>query len=156
MPRYLDQNSISTSLPNISFKISTPTRSSASTSATLTTSRIFYLASSKARVTSFKTIKQQWASEFVTDKGRRWSDSLGSDKNTQYSLCLCPNFNILLDVLFWGMLFWRNFVATYSVFSTAVVIWWERPAEFWSSHSDDLRHKNKRGNVLNKNKQHML
>ena len=48
-------------------------------------------------------------------------------------------------VVFWGMLFWRNFVATYWVFSPAVVIWWDRPAEFWSSPSVD---KNKGGNPV--------
>ena len=57
----LDQNSGSKSLPNLSFKISTKlssTRSSVSTSsAALTTSRSFELASSGARVTSVKSTK---------------------------------------------------------------------------------------------------
>ena len=56
-----------------------PVWSSASTSATVTTSISFELASSHLRVTSTKFTKQewvsQWVSESVTDEGKQWSDS---------------------------------------------------------------------------------
>ena len=65
--------------PNLGFQICNklvPTRSS---SATVTTSTSFELASSHARVTSIKFTKQQsvseLVSEWVSDKGKQWSDS---------------------------------------------------------------------------------
>ena len=63
--------------PNVSSQICNkllPTWSSLSTSATVTTSTIFELASSHARVTSIKFTKQESVSELVSDKGK-WSDS---------------------------------------------------------------------------------
>ena len=51
--------------PNLSFQICNkllPTRSTSSTSATVTTSRSFELASSHPRVTSIKFTKQEWVS----------------------------------------------------------------------------------------------
>ena len=59
----VDQSLAKKSRPNISLKISTKlssTHSSTSTSATLTTSRSFELASSKARVILVKSTIQQW------------------------------------------------------------------------------------------------
>ena len=64
--------------PNVSSQIFNkllPTRSSASTWATVTTSTSFELASSHARVTSIKFTKQEWVSESVSDKHSQWSDS---------------------------------------------------------------------------------
>ena len=65
--------------PNLGFQICNkllPTRSS---SATVTTSTSFELASSHARVTSIKFTKQEWVSQWVSqsvsDKGKQWSDS---------------------------------------------------------------------------------
>ena len=78
--QYRDQKQGSKSLPNFSFKISIKLLStcfSASTSATLTTTRSFELASSKARVTSVKEL----VSELV--KGSQWSD-LGPIKSEFY------------------------------------------------------------------------
>ena len=66
--------------PSFIFQICTKlssTRFSASTSATVTTSTSFELASSHARVTSFKSTKQQWMSGLVTRMANDW---LGSDK----------------------------------------------------------------------------
>ena len=68
--------------PNVSSQICNkllPTWSSLSTSATVTISTSFELASSQARVTSIKFTKQEWVSqsvrESVTDKHCQWSDS---------------------------------------------------------------------------------
>ena len=68
--------------PNLSFQICNkllPTRSSSSTSATVTTSISFELASSHARVTSIKFTKRygvnEWVSEWVSDNHSQWSDS---------------------------------------------------------------------------------
>ena len=68
--------------PNVSSQICNkllPTWSSLSTSATVTTSTSFELASSHARVTSIKFTKRewvsQWVSESVSDKHCQWSDS---------------------------------------------------------------------------------
>ena len=65
--------------PNLSLEICNkllPTRSS---SATVTTSTSFELASFHVRVTSIKSTKQelvrQWVIESVSDKGKQWSDS---------------------------------------------------------------------------------
>ena len=78
--------------PKVSSQINKllPTWSSASTSATITTSTSFELASSLARVTSIKFTKQEWVSEWVSqwvsesvsDKSYQWSDS-GPIKNSQ-------------------------------------------------------------------------
>ena len=74
--QYCDQNSGSTSLPNLSFKTSTELLSTLSS---ISTSRIFELASSKVKVTSVKSTKQQWASQW------KWQGytmiGLGSDIN---------------------------------------------------------------------------
>ena len=74
--QYCDQNSGSTSLPNLSFKTSTELLSTLSS---ISTSRIFELASSKVRVTSVKSTKQQWVSQW------KWQGytmiGLGSDIN---------------------------------------------------------------------------
>ena len=72
--------------PNVSSQICNkllPTWSSLSTSATVTTSTSFELASSHARVTSIKFTKRhgvsqwasEWVSEWVSDKHSQWSDS---------------------------------------------------------------------------------
>ena len=68
--------------PNVSFQICNkllPTRSSSSTSATVTTSISFELASAHTRITSIKFTKRQsvsqWVSEWVSDKHNQWSDS---------------------------------------------------------------------------------
>ena len=61
--QYYDQNSGSKSLPNLSFKISTKLSSTCCSALTLTTPRSFELASSKARVTSVKSTKQQLVSQ---------------------------------------------------------------------------------------------
>ena len=64
--------------PNVSSQICNkllPTWSSLSTSATVTTSTSFELASSHARVTSIKFTKQQLGSQSVSDKHSQWSDS---------------------------------------------------------------------------------
>ena len=58
-----------------------PTRSSASTWATVTNSTSFELASSHARVTSIKFTKQQWVSESVSYWQAFPMIGLGSDKN---------------------------------------------------------------------------
>ena len=74
--------------PNVSSQICNkllPTWSSASTSATVTTSTSFELASSHARVTSIKFTKQQSVSQSVSQLGSHWQAfpmiGLGSDKN---------------------------------------------------------------------------
>ena len=69
--------------PNVSSQICNkllPTWSSLSTSAKVTTSTSFELASSHARVTSIRFAKRygvsQWASQWVSDKHSQWSDSV--------------------------------------------------------------------------------
>ena len=73
--------------PNVSSQICNkllPTWSSLSTSATVTTSTSFELASSHARVTSIKFTKQEWVSESVREWVSEWQAfpmiGLGSDK----------------------------------------------------------------------------
>ena len=53
-------------LPNLSFEICNKLLTTRSSSATVTTSSSFELASSHARVTSIKFTKQQWVSELVS------------------------------------------------------------------------------------------
>ena len=77
--------------PNVSSQINKllPTWSSASTSATITTSTSFELASSHARVTSIKFTKREWVSQWVSQWVSYWQAlpmiGLGSDKNAYIS-----------------------------------------------------------------------
>ena len=79
--------------PNVSSQICNkllPTWSSALTSATVTTLTSFELASSHARVTSIKFTKQEWVSQWVSYKGKQWSDP-GPIKNDMKSKVQCPH-----------------------------------------------------------------
>ena len=80
--------------PNLGFQICNkllPTRSS---SATVATSTSFELASSHARVTSIKFTKQQWNSQWVSDKGKQWSDKLVPTRSSSATVTTSTSFEL--------------------------------------------------------------
>ena len=92
-----------------------PTRSS---SATVTTSTSFELASSHARVTSIKFTKQEWVSQLVSqsvsDKGKQWSDS-GPIKKGKVEIAMVFYLEHLNVFLLHQMIFWHAIAYPYKL-----------------------------------------